>query len=233
MIRYLFLFMIGACFGSFAECMASRYASFDTYSGRSRCDHCGHKLAFRELVPVFSFLFSKGRCAYCAGKIPASCLLSELFAGIGLCMIAEKCGRGTEFFVYAVFFGVSMFLALCDRKTMTVPAEGLVIFTIAGILWKVRTGPDAQEIFLDVMAGAGWIILCLAESRIFHRESAGIGDGFYLAAAGLGLSGRIAAGGLIAGSMIGIAECVVTRNRRIPFLPSLAEGLFLVWIWKG
>ena len=217
MIRYLFLFMIGACFGSFAECS----------------DHCGHKLTFRELVPVFSFLFSKGRCAHCAGKIPAACLLSELSAGIGICLIAGKCGINAEFFAYAAFFGVSMFLALCDRKTMTVPAAGLVLCVLAGILRRAKTGIDAQEIFLDVMAGAGWIILCLAESRIFQRESAGIGDGIYLTAAGLWLDGRLAAGGLIAGSLIGITECLLTQNRKIPFLPSLAEGLFLVWIWKG
>jgi prepilin signal peptidase PulO-like enzyme (type II secretory pathway) len=148
-------------------------------------------------------------------------------------MIAGKCGISTELFAYTAFFGVSMFLALCDRKTMTVPVAGLVLCVLAGILRRAKTGIDAQEIFLDVMTGTGWMIWCLAESRIFQRESAGIGDGFYLAAAGLALSGRIAAGGLIAGSLIGITECLLTQNRKIPFLPSLAEGLFLVWIWKG
>ena len=37
--------------------------------GRSYCDVCGHVLAARDLVPVFSYLFSRGRCRYCGAKL--------------------------------------------------------------------------------------------------------------------------------------------------------------------
>lgn len=37
--------------------------------GRSMCSHCGHELAVKDLVPLFSWLSLRGRCRYCGLKI--------------------------------------------------------------------------------------------------------------------------------------------------------------------
>ncbi|OHA66769.1 MAG: hypothetical protein A3C82_00690 [Candidatus Wildermuthbacteria bacterium RIFCSPHIGHO2_02_FULL_47_12] len=38
--------------------------------GRSFCPHCGHTLAWHDLIPLVSFLLLRGRCRYC--KLPIS-----------------------------------------------------------------------------------------------------------------------------------------------------------------
>src|SRR5206468_2175714 len=37
--------------------------------GRSMCSHCHHELAAKDLVPLFSWLWLRGKCRYCSVKI--------------------------------------------------------------------------------------------------------------------------------------------------------------------
>src|SRR4051812_9838145 len=46
--------------------------------GRSMCTHCHHKLAWQDLVPLFSWLWLRGRCRYCHQKIDDNPLVEAL-----------------------------------------------------------------------------------------------------------------------------------------------------------
>ncbi|QJI69283.1 prepilin peptidase [Staphylococcus haemolyticus] len=53
---------------------------------RSKCDHCGRKLGWFELVPIFSFFILKGKSHCCNQKLKTSlyfwrmlCLLNYPF----------------------------------------------------------------------------------------------------------------------------------------------------------
>lgn len=78
------LFLFGLCVGSFLNVVVDwsvgKRKSF--FRPRSFCDHCRRKLGFWDLVPVFSFLFLKGKCRYCQKPIPWQYPLVELAAGI-------------------------------------------------------------------------------------------------------------------------------------------------------
>ena len=54
----------------------------DPLKGRSVCPQCGHTLGAPDLVPVFSWLFLRGRCRRCGAHIPARYLLVELLGGV-------------------------------------------------------------------------------------------------------------------------------------------------------
>ena len=54
----------------------------DPLKGRSVCPQCGHTLGAPDLVPVFSWLFLRGRCRHCGAHIPARYLLVELLGGV-------------------------------------------------------------------------------------------------------------------------------------------------------
>ena len=71
--------MLGAVFASFFTCMGNRIAEGrDWIKERSTCDSRGHELGAMDLIPIFSYLFSKGKCRYCGAKIPVSCILGEI-----------------------------------------------------------------------------------------------------------------------------------------------------------
>ena len=84
-INYLvifFVFIFGLCIGSFLNCVIYRLEQKKSLKGRSFCPHCKHKLLWKDLFPVFSFLFLKGKCRYCHKKISIQYPLVELATGL-------------------------------------------------------------------------------------------------------------------------------------------------------
>ena len=70
----------GLMLGSFFNVVTTRG---DWYRGRSRCDSCGHTLAWYDLAPVASYFLLRGRCRYCKEKIGRRHLICELMCGAG------------------------------------------------------------------------------------------------------------------------------------------------------
>ncbi len=77
--RFLLGFVIGGAFGSFATMLAWRVPrGLSIVTPRSHCTACDHTLGARDLVPLFSYLYQRGRCRYCGVKIHPRYLLIEL-----------------------------------------------------------------------------------------------------------------------------------------------------------
>ena len=52
-------FILGSVFGSFLNCVSDRIIAHEKWwTGRSKCDACGHTLGVLDLFPVFSYLLS-------------------------------------------------------------------------------------------------------------------------------------------------------------------------------
>ena len=76
------VFLFGAALGSFVAVVAGRFnTGLPFLKGRSFCFSCNSWLGGRDLVPVFSFLFLRGRCRYCGSKIPKETIVTELLMG--------------------------------------------------------------------------------------------------------------------------------------------------------
>ena len=81
-LTLLFLFVFGAAVGSFLNVLIYRTIQGESWLvGRSRCDHCRHKIAWYDNVPVLSFLLLSGKSRCCKKPIPTSYPLVELITG--------------------------------------------------------------------------------------------------------------------------------------------------------
>lgn len=84
----LFVFALGACVGSLINVIAYRVPlGLDIVSPPSRCPSCETRLTWRENIPIFGWLFWRGRCRYCKSPISPEYPLVELavamlFAGL-------------------------------------------------------------------------------------------------------------------------------------------------------
>lgn len=77
-------FIFGTCWGSFLNVVIwrlPREQSLGGRSGRSECPHCGHALAWFDLVPLVSFAIGQGVCRYCHKKISVRYPLIEVITG--------------------------------------------------------------------------------------------------------------------------------------------------------
>lgn len=103
-------------------------------NGRSLCPNCGHTLAGKDLVPLFSFLFLRGRCRYCKAKISWRYPLIELansllwtaaFLSYGLTPLAA---------VYCCLFSVLLIITFIDWDTQEIPYVLTGIIVALGLL---------------------------------------------------------------------------------------------------
>jgi leader peptidase (prepilin peptidase) / N-methyltransferase len=74
----IFVMAFGGCFGSLINVLAYRLPlGISIVSPPSRCPKCDHKLAWYDNIPVFGWLFLRGKCRYCKTPISAEYPLVE------------------------------------------------------------------------------------------------------------------------------------------------------------
>ncbi len=241
----LFLMMIfGAVFGSFCGVLNSRAGSKESaFSGRSRCDSCQKKLKAWQLVPIFSFLFLRGRCAFCGEFIPKVNLLFEL-CGVVFGALAWVRVFG-EFSEFGGFFSGEIFRALVLCMMLN------LLFTLSVIDWRFSAVPQSVLLFVFgfsllfggevkwafVFVGAFFVLkMCvsawLCRSRSGETlESMGEADVvvFGLFGAVFGASGVVA---VFVAALVQLVFHVAFRKRELPFVPALCVAFLVVLFFE-
>jgi len=88
LIILLFVFILGLSVGSFINVLESRlYSGENVFVGRSKCDHCGKKLHWFDMVPVFSWIFYGGWSRCCRKKLSVQYPLVEFATGISFVLL--------------------------------------------------------------------------------------------------------------------------------------------------
>ena len=173
--------LLGACMGSFLNCAAWRIVHGESVlRGRSHCDVCGHVLAPRDLVPVFSYVFSHGRCRYCGAKLSPRHAVGEAVAAlvfVSLLLRYDISLRTLEAWAVACLL---LACAFADLEGYIIPdrfiAVGVVLFIVT--LFFV---PDPGKRALDgliggVAVGGGVLLLALLMEKLLRRDAMGGGD---------------------------------------------------------
>jgi leader peptidase (prepilin peptidase)/N-methyltransferase len=77
--RFALGFIVGAALGSFGTMLAYRLPRrLSIVAPRSHCPSCQTPLGVKDLVPLASWLATRGRCRHCGAKIGAQYLKIEL-----------------------------------------------------------------------------------------------------------------------------------------------------------
>src|SRR2546422_7927433 len=95
--------LLGLCLGSFLNvCIVRLPNDQSLLSPPSACPHCKHPIAWRDNVPVASWLLLKGRCRHCGAPISRQYPVVEV--AVGLIWIAGVLAYGVS--VHALTAGV-------------------------------------------------------------------------------------------------------------------------------
>ncbi len=130
MITTLFLvwtFILGAVVGSFLNVVILRTEKGVPPTGRSQCPHCNTTLTWKELIPVLSYAFQRGKCRTCGTPLSlqyplVELLTATLFALVGYTMLAT----GT------------LTLELYQAPTLAL-GVALSIFALHLVIWSLFT----------------------------------------------------------------------------------------------
>lgn len=234
-MRYLTLYLtvisaaLGAVMGSFLNCWAQRYEAGEKYPrGRSRCPECGHTLSALELVPIFSWVFLRGRCRSCHKAISARYPITEILGAVIFAGIFLRFGLSPRTAELMILAGCLMLLSFIDFDTMILPNGPMIVALIswAAFLatyesWKRR----ALEGLITALALGGTIlIISLVMDKLLKKESLGGGDVKLLALVGLYLGPWNSLMMIILACLIGLMFAIPSRNpsRQFPFGPAIA-----------
>ncbi len=129
-------FIFGLFLGSLLNNIALRLEKEEDFLfSRSKCPHCGKILTWKELIPLLSFIFQKGKCKNCQQKISLRYPLVELITGLWVYFLAKTLLVNfsilsfIEFLFYLIFLSILFVLALYDLKTFLVD-DRFIIFGI-------------------------------------------------------------------------------------------------------
>ena len=235
--------IFGLIFGSFFNCAAMRIARGEDFiHGRSYCRSCGHVLGAPDLVPLISWIISKGRCRYCGQKISIRYPVSELLFSVLAAAIYLKYGFSAEAVRDWIMTGCLFTLSIVDLESYIIPDGCLIIGFLAWIFTAPFLKMSILDVSYDILAGllCGGIMLgiSLALDRLLHMNSLGGGDIKLFALMGLYL-GFLGSYFLILGSSILGLVFVAVRHllhrdkssAAIPFGPSIALAGYIMMLF--
>ncbi|MEO1392721.1 MAG: prepilin peptidase [Cyanobacteria bacterium J06634_5] len=250
-VPVLIVFGLGAAVGSFLNVVVYRLPEgLSLIHPPSRCPRCETRLKPYDNVPVFGWLWLKGKCRSCrlpiAARYPVvefatACLFVSVFMVFGMSWATPG---------HWIFVCWLLALALIDLDTMTLPnsltASGLVLgWGYQGWMSYVDN-PTLNHVAGSIISAVGvsilglWLfdVIGIAGSRAFGKAAMGGGDAKLAAmmAAWLGGVGLLLATFLAAamGAVIGggaLALGALGPKQHIPFGPYLALGAVLTMFY--
>ncbi|WP_026509072.1 prepilin peptidase [Butyrivibrio sp. LC3010] len=178
--------LFGLVFGSFLNCMAMRIVRKEDFvKGRSHCMECGHELSAADLIPVFSYVFSRGKCRYCGKKISIRYPLAELtFMLLSIILFLHTGADWITFFKEWILTGCLFAIALTDLESYEIPDMLLIVALISWICFSVVEfilGISSikfiiQSILTGLLFGAAILIISLVMDKLLKKDSLGGGD---------------------------------------------------------
>lgn len=231
-------FALGAVGASFAGVVAGRLHTGESFlTGRSRCDSCSRMLSSLDLVPVLSWLLSRGRCRSCGSRVSAAYPAFEAALGIVFALAYGALGLSAALLAFLAACFVLASLVLYDLRHTVVPPALSALLAAACILAAWLSAPSVHAFGGALVAGAVIGLGFLAAHALSSGRVMGLGDApvaFSLAV----LASPYAFAGLLfsfwSGAVIGIALLFRVRGGprmgiEVPFVPFLAIGFLLAY----
>lgn len=237
-------FLLGLEIGSFLNVCIDRLPREESIvKPPSHCEACGHRLAAKDLIPLFSYLWLRGRCRYCRASIPGKLFYVELVSGVIYAFLYWKYGLTPELgamMFYAALFTI-IFMVDLEKNVIlnkvVYPAMAIaVILAVLGIQPELPQWP--VEGIANIAMGGGVGFLFFFVVAMASRGGMGWGDVKLAGLIGLATGFPMVLVTIVLGAVLGgIAGVVLMAVKKkgmkslIPFGPFLSVATMVTLIW--
>jgi leader peptidase (prepilin peptidase) / N-methyltransferase len=252
--------LLGLAVGSFLNVCIDRLPARRSLSyPPSHCDSCQRRLTVLDLIPLFSYLWLRGRCRYCGASIPRRVILVEAISGLLFFLFfwrfvaSPDSGYEANYAVFAIgvlwscVFLVIIFIdwehqLILNRVTYPAAVAAMVILAIdtifpeAGILANLKFVPSTS-ILSGLIGGLSGFLFFFIIVLITPRGM-GMGDVKLAALIGLVTGFPFVVVSLLIGIIIGGIVAVILlvfrlkgRKDAIPYGTFLGIGPIVTLLW--
>ncbi|WP_407269608.1 prepilin peptidase [Radiobacillus sp. PE A8.2] len=232
----LYFFITGIIFGSFYNVVGIRVPNKQLFeSQRSYCPHCNHTLKWYELIPVFSFIFQRGKCRSCHKPISILYPAIELFTGILFMYSYIHFGFSKELVVSLLFMSLLAIIVVTDLRYMLIPDKILLFFLpllVIARIWVPLTP------WWSSIVGAVIGVVLLALIIIVSRGGMGGGDMKLFGLLGIVLGHKYVLLAFFLSTLYGtvlsillIAFGLIERKKPVPFGPFIVLGTITTYFF--
>jgi len=226
----------------------------------SHCASCHHRLAIKDLIPVFSYLWLRGRCRYCQAPIPRRILWVEI--GTGLLfgylywhyVLSPASPKIAELAVTAVYCCLFIVLMVIDLEHGVIPNKIVYPAMAVALLISVFLPPSRliypsgvvpllisdflpQLGIVQAAIGGGIGLVLLLLIVLISRGGMGWGDVKMAILIGI-VTGYLILGALLMAVIIGglvagslLLLKIKKRKESIPFGPFLSLATIVTLLW--
>jgi len=229
----IWLGVFGLAVGSFLNVVIYRLPrKMKFIMERSICPNCANRLKWYHNIPLLSFLFLRGKCAFCQARISLRYPLVELLCGLFFVYLYWQYGASFTMASYAVLAVMLLVIFFIDLDHQIIP--DVVSLPGIGIGLAFSLLPEGIGILpalIGMLVGGGSLYaIALLGDWLFKKESMGGGDIKMAAMLGAFLGWQKVLFVFMASAVIGLVVSVVVmffsarvrETRMIPFGPFLA-----------
>jgi len=234
--------LFGLVIGSFLNVLIYRLPHGKKFVfARSVCVACGQQLKWYHNIPVLSYLFLRGKCAFCRESISMRYPFVELLNAALYLYFFRQEEMSVDFLVLAALASVLVVIFFIDLDHKIIPDSITLPGMIIGLAVSLR--PDGIGILsaaIGLVAGGGALyLIALLGDWLFKKESMGGGDIKMAGMLGAFLGWQkvififfgAAAIGLVVSLVVMFFSSRLRETRMIPFGPFLASAAVVAIIF--
>ncbi|MEA2073535.1 MAG: prepilin peptidase [Campylobacterota bacterium] len=255
-------FVFGLLFGSFLNVVILRIPKGESVVFKSsHCYSCGNSLKPWHNIPLFSWLFLRGKCSFCKAKISIQYPLIELTSGLLFLAVATQYGLSIPALFIALSFLMLLALSMIDFKYKMVPDSLNLLAILFAILGAWSLSGFILNLQNALLFAGGFTLLRFAlsyylTSSVFRAglktqtswnkaydrtpfiEAMGEGDIMVAATMGALLGVKLALVAIFLSALLAMPVMLAVlkhsaEEQRVPFVPFLALATFIVFIYES
>ena len=231
------IFILGLIIGSFLNVVIYRLPEGKSIVyPPSHCPDCGHKLSPLELIPVFSYIFLRGKCKSCRTDISIRYPIIELLTGIIFIINYIYISDLISLTAGLIFSSLLVVLTMIDFDHQILPDKLTLGGLIVGFIFSFfRSDITVIYSLIGVLVAGGLLFLI----AYLSKGGMGGGDIKMMAMVGSFTGPIIAVSSIFLGAVIaliahlpGLVSGKTGMKTKLPFGPFLALASLIFWFWS-
>ena len=224
------VFIFGAMIGSFLNVVIYRIPKNESIVfPSSKCQSCQNSLKWYHNIPIFSWVFLGGKCAFCKEKISAQYPIVEFLTGIIFVALYFKLGLVWYLPFVAASFASLLALVMIDFKYMAVPDN----VNFAALIFALIQPEFLNALMYAAIAAGGLYLIGLLSSLLARKQAMGGADVIVAGTMGalLGFPNFFVA--IFLSAVLAMIPALIWRDKGVPFVPFLALATFIVYLYDA